>query len=646
MTHRVNTGGSKEFRYTNEDLERIRSEDTEPTREFKKALRGWRGDKEYKKQNRRRPAHHRLSGKEPLEKAKSKLKKFFSFIPLLLVIVAVVVVSYHVLKPQEVSTNFFSEEVVNTAVNLTVYENFSFTEIFLGHPNQENIKIKGQYKKVLEDEGSYKMHKEYLADDDDNTILLKALSKIQKDKLENHSGEVFTFSGDLKKGVKDWELRVNVIEKSEREFEIITKNKTEVIKILHKTNQSMSPLKILLTLKCIDGTKWGHCSDNQPLKCKFGKLYNEAQECDCPKNLVRLGSGCFQTCEDGTAYSVCSKNKPYFCNNGTLLEAPKKCGCPDGYLREENKCTKIIYCKDGTQSGKCAKIKPRFCDEGVLIDKASKCGCFTDYVASGEKCVSKYKTLPKNHNFHYILNHVENNIEFLTYGGLYNIYKNKPDFYYCDPTCPTDAELEKEYIFDKMQTEALSMLVKKIKEVTTEKDDQARIAISLVQQIPYDWNSYYSVGSNKYPYEVLHDESGVCSGKARLLVLLLKELGFGTGLLVFETESHEAVAIECPFEYSYYLYEEVPYCFVEAASSAIPSMPPYSMDYVGVGKITSKPEFIKISNGDSFDSISEEYKDALTFNRIQKDAQNGLTSSIEDYHKWLTLVNKYGMKFD
>jgi len=39
IKERTNTGGSKEFVYTDEDRRRIASEDTESTREFKKALR-------------------------------------------------------------------------------------------------------------------------------------------------------------------------------------------------------------------------------------------------------------------------------------------------------------------------------------------------------------------------------------------------------------------------------------------------------------------------------------------------------------------------------------------------------------------------------------------------------------------------------
>jgi len=39
---RINTGGLKEFHYDKDYYKRIESEDTESTREFKKALREWR----------------------------------------------------------------------------------------------------------------------------------------------------------------------------------------------------------------------------------------------------------------------------------------------------------------------------------------------------------------------------------------------------------------------------------------------------------------------------------------------------------------------------------------------------------------------------------------------------------------------------
>ena len=48
IKERVNTGGTKEFVYTDEDRKRIESDDTKPTREFKEALRERRKKKEYR----------------------------------------------------------------------------------------------------------------------------------------------------------------------------------------------------------------------------------------------------------------------------------------------------------------------------------------------------------------------------------------------------------------------------------------------------------------------------------------------------------------------------------------------------------------------------------------------------------------------
>ena len=76
----------------------------------------------------------------------------------------------------------------------------------------------------------------------------------------------------------------------------------------------------------------------------------------------------------------------------------------------------------------------------------------------------------------------------------------------------------------------------------------------------------------KYPYEILYENKGVCSDKSRLLACLLKELGFGCVLFVYNSENHEAVGIKCP----------------------IPD------------------EVVHVYDGIAFNSILEEYNDAQT----------------------------------
>jgi hypothetical protein len=179
-------------------------------------------------------------------------------------------------------------------------------------------------------------------------------------------------------------------------------------------------------------------------------------------------------------------------------------------------------------------------------------------------------------------------------------------------------------------------LVEEIQNITSNKDDQARIAISLVQNINYDWDGFKSGNTNgKYPYEVLYTCCGVCSEKSELLAYLLRGLGYEVVIFRFETESHDAVGIKCPQQYS---YKDTGYCFVESTSPTI--ITDSSGDYVGVGKLTTTPEILKICDGNSFEGVSEEYNDAVTWNSIG----NGKVLDEHNYNRWLSLVNKYGIK--
>jgi len=144
------------------------------------------------------------------------------------------------------------------------------------------------------------------------------------------------------------------------------------------------------------------------------------------------------------------------------------------------------------------------------------------------------------------------------------------------------------------------------------KENQARVAISLVQNIPYNGTEDKSVGirgdlgvnRSRYPYEVLYDMQGVCEGKSELLSFLLKEIGYGVGIFYYPEEDHESVGIQCPLEYG---LNETGYCFVETTGTAIISDDKgYYLDW---GRLSSTPEFYLIEKGNSLGKISE-YKDA------------------------------------
>lgn len=107
--------------------------------------------------------------------------------------------------------------------------------------------------------------------------------------------------------------------------------------------------------------------------------------------------------------------------------------------------------------------------------------------------------------------------------------------------------LNKENGITTTQKNSLNELVRQIKLLTANKDDQARIAISLVQNIPYDYSKLGTVSTNvRYPYEVLYENTGICEEKSLLLTYLLRELGYGIVLFEFKQENHMAVGIKSP----------------------------------------------------------------------------------------------------
>ena len=65
--------------------------------------------------------------------------------------------------------------------------------------------------------------------------------------------------------------------------------------------------------------------------------------------------------------------------------------------------------------------------------------------------------------------------------------------------------LENEYQNDNFQP-----LIDTIRKSSTNPDDQAIVAISLVQHMPYNWNGFYGSSMDwYYPYETLYNNKGV-----------------------------------------------------------------------------------------------------------------------------------------
>ena len=255
----------------------------------------------------------------------------------------------------------------------------------------------------------------------------------------------------------------------------------------------------------------------------------------------------------------------------------------------------------------------------------------------------KYETGATSRILKYVLRGESGSINLNMYSGVYDEISSRPSPAACmrydyDNSPCNNVELQQyylKYLDNPIQKKDLDILANSIKLKSSNKDDQVRIAISLVQNIPYDNKGFFSTNSNMIsPYAVLYKNKGVCSEKSLLLAYLLRELGYGVILFTFESENHMAVGIKSPIQYS---YKNSGYAFIESTTPSIPT--DSEGDYVGAGKLTSTPEQYYISDGSSFLSISEEYQDSIAFNQFG----NGETLTPEKYRQLEILLWKYGI---
>ncbi|MCX6774109.1 MAG: hypothetical protein NTY68_03895 [Candidatus Micrarchaeota archaeon] len=235
-------------------------------------------------------------------------------------------------------------------------------------------------------------------------------------------------------------------------------------------------------------------------------------------NLTAPDDGIGANCNDGTLNMQCSENRPNMCVNGNLVENASICGCPTGYEEKDGTCRKIEKCNDGTLVNSCSSSKPLYCENGELVQNAGLCGCPEGYLINEKVCVLKNNTVSLTRVFSYTVNGTKGRIELPVYSDLKVYLANISRKFACDGACPTYSQMEMMILNESKEKDELGKLVSAIEEKASDKDEQARIAISLVQTIPYD--TYAAVNNDikgRYPYEVVYDNKGVCGEKSRLL---------------------------------------------------------------------------------------------------------------------------------
>jgi len=172
-------------------------------------------------------------------------------------------------------------------------------------------------------------------------------------------------------------------------------------------------------------------------------------------------------------------------------------------------------------------------------------------------------------------NDVLYNFQQNLYGSVWNFYNSQPKILESIGSLPENWEDEFYGLFLKevKGDDAIAEIVFQIKELASQgklsPDQLVELTVAFVQEIPYDSAKADNILGGleeppRYPYEVLYEQRGVCSGKSFLLVSLLRELGYGAVLFEYEEASHMAVGIKCPKEYSAY---ESGYCYVETTST-------------------------------------------------------------------------------
>ncbi len=128
-------------------------------------------------------------------------------------------------------------------------------------------------------------------------------------------------------------------------------------------------------------------------------------------------------------------------------------------------------------------------------------------------------------------------------------------------------------------------------------DQLVELMAAFVQNIPYDHAKSLAADAGdanvaqNYPYETLFKNSGVCSDKSFLLLLLVRKLGYGALIFDFPDKKHTAVGIQCSKEYSVY---SSGYCYIETTNFfPIGIVPQVSSNVVNQAQ-ASKDDFAKV----------------------------------------------------
>ena len=205
----------------------------------------------------------------------------------------------------------------------------------------------------------------------------------------------------------------------------------------------------------------------------------------------------------------------------------------------------------------------------------------------------------------------------------------------------SDNEVIQTMLENNTQDYYLKPLINKIKMLSQNSDDQAKIAVSMIQHIPYDYESTRSTDWY-FPYETLYLNTGVCSDKSILLAYILNELGYETVLFQFDDENHMAVGVKTSPEYD---YRDSGYAFIETTQTAI--ITDVTEEFTSGRLLTSSPHFLKLHGGTKSLNVSEEFEDAVALNYFESiGSKQNKSLDYDNYYAWYNISEKYDLFYE
>ena len=250
---------------------------------------------------------------------------------------------------------------------------------------------------------------------------------------------------------------------------------------------------------------------------------------------------------------------------------------------------------------------------------------------------AELETGAKKQAYPYVTRSLSQFLYYTTYDGVLTYLKEKYADRPADVTAAGSvAEVYQQYSSDPVQKAYLDRFTGNIQQRSDLPQERARIAVSLIQHIPTGTSS-----GGLLPYEVLYYNKGSPADKSLLGACVLSGMGYGTALLVYPSENHVALGLKCPKQYS---VNGSGYCYVETAAPAIMT---YSNGTLAdAGRMASSPLVIPVSEGQSFDQISEEYIDARSYDAALRSASvnsSGMMMDEINLDIYGDLRQKYGL---